>query len=57
MFPGDARSDPYDYDPRVRPWYVVIVIDTSGSMAINNLMERAEAAADMVVKLLVIADF
>ena len=76
MYPGDARKDPYDYDPRVRPWYVaassgpkdvVIVIDVSGSMDANAQctksgmaacrMERAKAAADMVVKLLVITDF
>ena len=54
-----------DYDPRFRPWYataasgpkdVVIVIDSSGSMAAGR-MDMAIAAATKVIKTLTASDY
>jgi len=63
QWPGMQDCDAYD--PRYRPWYaaaasgpkdVVLVIDTSGSMA-GNLNAMAKAAAKLVVDTLTSADY
>lgn len=55
-----------DYDPRFRPWYVgaasgpknvVLVIDMSGSMSLENRAELALSAAKSVVETLTQLDF
>lgn len=66
MFPasyaGDNNCPDDPYDPRLRPWYVqalttnpmdvVIVLDKSGSMAINGRMESAKKAVKSILSML-----
>jgi uncharacterized protein YegL len=63
QWPG--MEDCKDYDPRYRPWYaaaasgpkdVVLVIDTSGSMA-GDLNDMAKNAAKMVINTLTAVDY
>jgi Mg-chelatase subunit ChlD len=57
IFPGRRRRTCYDYDPRERPWYIaassgpkniILVLDTSGSMAGQRLALLKEAAKRVV---------
>jgi hypothetical protein len=66
MFPSSYAGDdncPKDpYDPRLRPWYVqaltttpmdvVIILDKSGSMKLNNRMKTAIKAVNSILSML-----
>ena len=61
-FPGNKYCPNDPYDPRLRPWYVqalttnpldvVIILDKSGSMMINNRMESAKKAVKSILSML-----
>ena len=65
IYPGVPQEVCYDYDTRMRPWYVaatagprdlVLVIDTSGSMDKNSRLPTAIEAAKSILDALTIAD-
>lgn len=69
IYPGNMKTCPNgvdNYDPRIRPWYVaassgpkdvVIILDTSGSMAQRGRMDLMRDAAKRVVNTLGVSDY
>lgn len=66
IYPGVSQKECYDYDPRIRPWYVaatsgpkdvILVIDVSGSMYENDRIELTIDAVNAVIDTLGNADF
>ena len=65
IWPGRQAFECGAFDPRVRPWYiaassgpknVVLVLDTSGSMGSNGVLELMKAAAKQIVNTLTVGD-
>eukprot|EP00730_Choanoeca_flexa_P016356 TRINITY_DN7704_c0_g1_i1.p1 TRINITY_DN7704_c0_g1~~TRINITY_DN7704_c0_g1_i1.p1 ORF type:complete len:661 (+),score=122.10 TRINITY_DN7704_c0_g1_i1:35-2017(+) len=65
LFPGIPQEQCYDYDPRLRPWYVaatsgpkdvVLVIDKSASMSAASRMELTKQAVATVLDTLTLSD-
>jgi len=63
---SQCAPSPNAYDPRKRPWYVstnagpkdlVLLIDSSNSMMINDRFERVTAAASRIINTLSESDF
>jgi uncharacterized protein YegL len=64
-YPGNQDTACNTYDPRFRPWYaaaasvpkaVIVIVDTSGSMASEGRMEAAKIATNTVIDTLDAAD-
>eukprot|EP00522_Entomoneis_paludosa_P017429 CAMPEP_0172452664 /NCGR_PEP_ID=MMETSP1065-20121228/10246_1 /TAXON_ID=265537 /ORGANISM="Amphiprora paludosa, Strain CCMP125" /LENGTH=683 /DNA_ID=CAMNT_0013204755 /DNA_START=144 /DNA_END=2195 /DNA_ORIENTATION=+ len=65
IFPARQSEQCGQYDPRLRPWYVsgssgpknvVLILDTSGSMAEGNRIDLLKQAAKRVVSTLTVSD-